>query len=97
MFGVDEDLQLFGETCLNLKRDLLIALQKRDRDVVFWLHPRHSRTNLAYAQLWRSRRPNDCRIDCKAAKHSDGDRGTPLADLERRTAGGVPPFERGLL
>src|ERR1051325_3700333 len=37
---------------------------------------------------------NDVRIDCKAAKHSDGDRGTPPADLERRTAGGVPPVER---
>src|SRR5690349_5249027 len=34
---------------------------------------------------------NDVRIDCKAAKHSDGDRGTPLADLVHRTAGGVPP------
>ena|ERR1051326_1533369 len=27
-------------------------------------------------------RPNDVRIDCKAAKHSDGDRGTPPADLD---------------
>jgi hypothetical protein len=26
-------------------------------------------------------RANDVRIDCKAAKHSDGDRGTPLADF----------------
>jgi len=43
------------------------------------------------------RAPNDVRIDCKAAKHSDGDRGTPPADLEHRTAGGVPPRERGLL
>jgi hypothetical protein len=25
---------------------------------------------------------NDCRIDCKAAKHSDADRGTPPAHLE---------------
>src|ERR1051326_2896206 len=37
------------------------------------------------------RRANDVRIDCKAAKHSDGDRGTPPADLAHRTAGGVPP------
>src|ERR1051326_1302928 len=29
--------------------------------------------------------PNDVRIDCKAAKHSDGDRGTPPADLVHRT------------
>jgi hypothetical protein len=28
------------------------------------------------------RRPNDCRINCKAAKHSDGDRGAVLAHLE---------------
>jgi len=42
-------------------------------------------------------RPNDVRIDCKAAKHSDGDRGTSLADIADRTAGGVPPSERGLL
>src|ERR1051326_8073775 len=28
------------------------------------------------------RRPNDVRIDCKAAKHSDGDRGAVLAHLE---------------
>src|ERR1041384_8083150 len=27
-------------------------------------------------------RPNDVRIDCKAAKHSDGDRGAVLAHLE---------------
>jgi hypothetical protein len=27
-------------------------------------------------------RANDCRIDCKAAKHSDGDRGAVLAHLE---------------
>jgi len=26
-----------------------------------------------------SRAPNDVRIDCKAAKHSDGDRGAVLA------------------
>jgi len=39
----------------------------------------------------RLRAPNDVRIDCKAAKHSDGDRGTPPADLVHRTAGGVPP------
>src|ERR1051326_8464301 len=38
-----------------------------------------------------SRAPNDVRIDCKAAKHSDGDGGTPPADLVHRTAGGVPP------
>jgi hypothetical protein len=36
------------------------------------------------------RQSNDVRIDCKAAKHSDGDRGTPPADLGHRTAGGVP-------
>ena len=28
------------------------------------------------------RLPNDVRIDCKAAKHSDGDRGAVLAHLE---------------
>ena len=28
------------------------------------------------------RAPNDVRIDCKAAKHSDGDRGAVLAHLE---------------
>ena len=27
--------------------------------------------------------PNDVRIDCKAAKHGDGDRGTPLAPYSR--------------
>jgi len=30
----------------------------------------------------KARRPNDVRIDCKAAKHSDGDRGAVLAHLE---------------
>ena len=31
---------------------------------------------------WLRRLPNDVRIDCKAAKHSDGDRGAVLAHLE---------------
>ena len=44
-----------------------------------------------------ARPANDVRIDCKAAKHSDGDRGAPLADIADRTAGGVPPSARGLL
>jgi len=43
------------------------------------------------------RPPNDVRIDCKAAEHSDGDRGAPVAPnrewkCERRAA-----QERGLL
>jgi len=33
---------------------------------------------VAHAECTR-RRPNDVRIDCKAAKHSDGDRGAVLA------------------
>src|SRR5436190_17716253 len=28
-------------------------------------------------------RPNDCRINCKTASHSDGDRGTPVAPHSR--------------
>jgi len=43
------------------------------------------------------RAPNDVRIDCKAAKHSDGDRGALCAPLENGLAESAPPSERGLL
>src|ERR1051326_9204942 len=40
------------------------------------------------ACLPTGRRPaNDVRIDCKAAKHSDGDRGPPSADCSSRPTG----------
>jgi len=41
--------------------------------------------------------PNDVRIDCKAAKHSDEDRGAVLAPNREGPAGTAPPIERGLL
>jgi len=37
------------------------------------------------------RRPNDVRIDCKAAKHGDGDRGAVLAPNRDGRAGTAPP------
>ena len=42
-------------------------------------------------------RANDVRIDCKAAKHSDGDRGAVLAPYRYGRAGTAPPSERGVL
>src|ERR1043166_5031499 len=49
-----------------------------------WLQPTARLSTLSIirtcAALWRA--PNDVRIDCKAAKHSDGDRGAVLAHLE---------------
>jgi len=37
------------------------------------------------------RPPNDVRIDCKAAEHSDGDRGAVLAPNRDGRAGTAPP------
>src|SRR5205085_4030729 len=42
------------------------------------------------------RAPNDCRINCKTASHSDGDGGTPPAPHCRRTCGRRAAVERGL-
>jgi len=40
----------------------------------------------------RLNRPNDCRINCKTASHSDRTRGTPVAPrCSMAVATGVPP------
>ena len=56
--------------------------------------PRYSEMQFMQTHI---RPPNDVRIDCKAAKHSDGDRGAVLAQYRDGRAGTAPPIERGLL
>jgi hypothetical protein len=70
----------------------LPALMVREQDTRVTFHLLHQVRIFAYA-----RRPNDVRIDCKAAKHSDGDRGAlfaPLREWPRRKRAAP---ERGLL